>query len=90
MLDNELIVATRLVDAHSPERQHLVAILKADSRAALALAKPGSTNLGTVILEAEVNMAGCRARQVRDLALDPQARQTLFDERLDAAIELAN
>ena len=50
--------------------------------AALALPEPGRADLGILILEAEVNMAGCRARQVRDFALDPEPRDALLEQGL--------
>ena len=49
LLEDELVVATWLVETDTPEGQNLVAILETDGRSALALAKKGRTDLRRIV-----------------------------------------
>ena len=53
----------------------------------VALAEHGAAELGGFVLEREVPVAGGGARQVRDLALQPQRRQAALQQRAGLAVE---
>jgi hypothetical protein len=63
-----LIIAAGLVDADSTKYENLVAVLQADRRAALPLPKEGRANLRRIVFQAEINVAGGRLGDIRNLA----------------------
>ena len=69
-LDNQLVVAARLVQTDSAEADHLVAVVGPEVQPALALAEEGAAQLGAGVLEAEVDVSGCWSGEVGDLPDD--------------------
>ena len=88
LLDDQLKITALLVQAHAAVSEHAVAVLETNSRSPLALPEPRGANLGTVILEAEIDVSGGGPGQVGDFALDPQPSDTLLEQGFRAAIEL--
>ncbi len=84
---DELVVAALLVQAHATPHQHARAVPRREPRHEIALAEHGAAELGGFVLEREIPVARGGARQVRDLALQPQRRQAALQQRASLAVE---
>jgi len=80
LLDDHLIVAARFVEADLAKDQRLVAVFEIDRWATLALAEECTAHLRSVVLEAEIDMAGCWPGQVGYLAFNPDTRNAVFQQ----------
>jgi hypothetical protein len=87
LLDQQLVIAARLVEADSPARHHQLAFARCEWREGIALAKHSAAQLRVAILEREIPVARARAREVRDLTLYPDRPQPGFQQDPCLAIE---
>ena len=87
MLDDELKLAARFIQRDAPacDDVHAVGRLEAQPRAA-RLEHRAADECGRV-LQRKVEMAGARAREVRDFAFEPDQRQRVFDEVAREAVQ---
>ena len=90
MLDNQLVVAAGLVNAHAAVGKDLVTVFEPDRWPALPLAEKRRTNLGAVVFEAEIQVPRGRPGEVRNLAFNPDSGDALLKQGLRPAIELAD
>src|SRR5690606_37000109 len=89
-LRDELVLAARLVQAHAPENEHLVAVFERDARAPLALAEPAAADLRGGVFQAEVEVARGGACQVRNLAFHPNVPHAALDRLADYTVQVGN
>ena len=87
LLDDELVVPTRLVQADLAKCEYFVTVLEADRRATLSLPEPGRPNLGLFVLQAEIDVPGGGSGQVRDFSFDPDLADAVFEQRFGPAGE---
>ena len=83
MLDDDLIITTRLIDADTAPDNHLQAILGPELQIAVAVPEARSLHLGALVLEREVHVAGGVVFEVRDLALKPEFAELVLQGSLD-------
>ena len=79
-LDHELVLAAIGVHVEPAEGQHLQAVLDLEAHAPAPPAEEHAAELGGVVLQREVGVAGRGRAQVADLALDPHRRESLLEE----------
>ncbi len=72
VLDDELIVATRLINAYAATRQNLLPGLRREPHTHIPLAKHRATELRVPIFHREIPVAGRGHREIRQLSLDPE------------------
>ena len=72
VIDDELVVAARLVQADPAPHQHVHAVPRGEARQQVSLPEHGAAHLGGVVLEREIPVAGAGAGKVGDFALQPQ------------------
>src|SRR5208282_2007509 len=87
--DVHLILATKLVDAYGAAHGNFEAVLGAKFDSAQLVAKAGAADLGLLVLQREVDVAGLRRVGVGDFSLDPQVLELAFEQIADARGELA-
>src|SRR5688572_32636910 len=73
VLDHDLEFATRLVEADPSARDDLGAILDRELHQLIAAAEHAAAHLRRVVLEREIPVSRGRSREVRHLALAPEA-----------------
>ncbi len=77
---DQLVVAARLVQADPAANQYLHAFLRLEAQQLVAVAEHGAPDLGTAVLESEIQVAGRGAGEVGEFSLEPDARQALFQQ----------
>src|SRR5690606_2663397 len=87
VIQDELIVAPRLVQAHATACLDVHPVFGREARQQVSLPEHGAANLRGLILQREVPVAGGGARQVRHLAFDPERRQAALEQHPSLAIE---
>jgi hypothetical protein len=90
VLDEQLVVAARLVQADAPAHQKLLARDRAQIEQPVAGAEHRRAHLGVLVLEREIPVPGRRAGKIRELALHPHQRQMGFEQLARAAIQRRN
>ena len=68
----------------------MIAIAEADRRASLALSEKRRSDLRRFVFQPEVDVARGGPGEIGNLALDPEAGESLVEQGLDATIELAD
>ena len=71
VIDDDLELATGLVEAHATSCEHPGAVLDREAHQHAAVAEHRAANLGRFVLQREIPVARGGARQVRDLAFEP-------------------
>jgi hypothetical protein len=90
VVDHELEFAARLVQRDLGPQQHLLAVLRLESDAAIASLEHRRAALRFFVLQREVPVARSGAGKIRNFALDPQAADALGKHLLDLEIERRN
>src|SRR5699024_5307759 len=90
VLDNQLIIATRRVQADTRPYADSRPILQRHAQQARPVLEQGATDLGLVILERKINMPRTWPGQVGYFALDPQQAEAVFQKFTRGLIELAD
>ncbi len=80
VLDVELEFAARLVDRRRRAHLHLQAVAQRERDVLRLLAEEHAAHLRLRVLQVEVAMAGRGAREIRNLAADPDQAQVPFDD----------
>src|SRR5207245_8712112 len=78
-LDDHLVFPAGGVDLEAPERQHVQAVLGLEADAAQAVPEEHDADLGLVVFEREVRVAGAGDTEIADLALDPERHDLLLE-----------
>src|SRR5690606_16330570 len=89
-VENHLVVAAPFVQADPATGTHQQAVAQVHAHPGGILAEQGAAYLGATVLEGEIHVAGRRARQVGQLALDPDLREDLLQQSARPGIELAD
>ncbi|KPW14438.1 Uncharacterized protein ALO42_05453 [Pseudomonas syringae pv. atrofaciens] len=89
-IENQLIVATTFKQRNLAAHLDLQAVLERLTHPRCALPEQRAAYLRARVLQREVHMARGRAREVGDLALDPDAAEHVFQQHAGAAVELAD
>ena len=79
-LDHELVLAALGVDLEAAEGQDLQAVLELEAHAPGPAAEQHAAELGALVLQREVGVAGRGRAQIADLALDPHRRESLLED----------
>src|SRR5579862_9618023 len=87
MLSDELVVAARLVEADPAADQDLLSVLGRESHRRVLHPKHRATQLGVAIFEREIPMARGWGREIRQLALDPDDAESLFQKQANLAVQ---
>ena len=90
VLDVDLIFAAGFVDADRAAHGDVQAVLGAELDAALLLLEENAADLGAVVLEREVDVAGLGFAAVGNFAFDPDVGELFAEEVADAGGELAD
>ncbi len=90
VLDNQLVVAAGLIEAQFRPHLNLLSGLGAEAQACIGAAEHGAADLGAIVLEREIPVAGRGARQVGQFPLHPQRGIVPLQQALDRAVELAD
>src|SRR5690606_9597038 len=83
VLADDLIFALRVVDAESPAREHVLAVLRPEREIPHGRAEHHRLDLRAAILEREVEVTGVPVAAVRDLAFDPDLGKARFEKVAD-------
>ncbi len=89
-IENQLIVAAAFKQRNFAAHLDLQAVLERLTHTRRALPEQRAAYLRPRVLQREVHMARGRAREVGDLALDPDAAEHVFQQHAGAAVELAD
>ncbi len=89
-LDEQLVLAAGGVDAEPAAGDDFQAVAQVELHAQGEAAVEGDLERRFLVLEGEVNVAGRRAGQVGDLALDPDVGVSVLQESLDRAGQLSD
>ena len=89
-VDDQLIVTATFIQADPAAGTDLLPVAHRESHPGGILAEQGTANLRAVILQGEVHVSGAGARQVGQLALDPDTREDVFQQLSGAGVELAD
>src|SRR5262249_17005576 len=89
-LADELVLAAHGVDVEVGERQDVEAVLGGEAEPSDAALEEDGPDLGPLVLQREVDVAGAVDPEVRDLALDPQPAEAGFELVLDRPGELGD
>src|SRR2546426_177288 len=89
-LDVNLIFAALLVDADAAAHGDLQTVLGAELDAALLLLEVNAANLGAIIFQSEINVAGLRFAAVGDFALDGDVGKIFGQQVADLSGQLAD
>ena len=87
VVDDELILAARLVEARARAHEDLLAVRELEAEAARGQAEHRAAHLRLGVLQRPIEMPGGGAGKVRDLALDPDRAEAGFDEAPRLAIQ---
>ena len=90
LLDDQLVVAARLVQADPAVGQHLVAVLEPIVGPRWRWRKKARPDLCRIVLEREIDVPGRGPREIREFAFDPDAAESLLEQRFRLAVELAD
>ena len=87
MLDDELVFAARLVQAHARAGHHQHSLLGPESQQGIALPPHGAAHLGLGVLEREIPMAGGGRGEIRQFPFQPEHGQAGFKQQPHLFIE---
>ena len=87
VLHDELELAALGVEADLRMGEHLHAVVRRESQRSVVHAEHRAPHLAALVLEREVDVPGARAREVGDLALDPDGRERLLENRTGVEVE---
>ena len=90
VIDDQLELASRLVQADAGPQQDLHAVARRDPDREVALAEHRAAHLGVLVLEREIPVPRRRAGQVRKLPGDPERRQAGLEQPARLAIQAAD
>jgi hypothetical protein len=88
VLDDELIVAARLVHADTAASEHQLAGARRESGGDISLPEHGAADLRIAILEREVPVAGSRLREIRQLPFNPDDAEAALEEQAHLSVQL--
>src|SRR4029077_4487890 len=86
VLDDELVLAPRLVDADAAADQHLRAAAGREADQRVLHPEHGAAQLRVPVLEGEVPVAGRWLREVRQLPLHPQHTEPALEKHAHLAV----
>src|SRR5213080_456438 len=86
VLDDELVLAPRLVDADAAANQHLRAGTGREADERVLRPEHRAAQLRVPVLEGEVPVAGGRLREVRQFPLNPQHTEPALQQRAHLAV----
>src|SRR5262249_61908966 len=89
-LADELVLAAHGVDVEVGERQDMEAVLGGEAEPPDSALEEDGPDLGPLVLQREVDVAGAVDPEVRDLALDPQPADAGLELVLDRPGELGD
>ena len=88
-IDDELVLAAGFVQADAPASRDLHAVLGVDAHAGGGGTEHRAAQLGAVVLQREVQVAGGGPGEVGDLAFHDDSGKSRFQVQLDLAVQLA-
>ena len=87
---DQLQLAALLVNADAAADQHVQAILRAKAEKHRLAAEENDGKLGVGVLQREIDVAGGRGPEVRNLAFDPDVAVLLLDKLAHLSDQIAN
>ena len=87
VLDHQLILAPRLVNAHATARENMLTIVRPKVQHSISLSKHGATNLRGFVLHSPIQMPRRRPRKPRNLTLHPHDTQPILDHPASLPVE---
>ena len=87
VIDDQLVLAARLVQRHLGAQQYLLPVYRLKSDAAVTPAKHRRAALCPVILQGKIPVTGGGACKVRNLALDPQRTEPTTEQGFDFEVK---
>ena len=90
VVDDGLKVAACLEQRQAAAHHGLHAVIRPEAHQAVAVGEQHTAQLRSVVLEAEIPVAGGMPVEVRDLSLHPNEPKALFDEQSRFGVDLAD
>ena len=90
MIDDELVLAARLVQPDSRPHQHFLAVPRGEGTQHISLPEHGAANLRGGVFEREIPVAGAGPGEIGDFRFQPQAAEAALQQHPDLAIEPRN
>src|SRR5690554_2297684 len=89
-IEDHLVVAAPLIEADPAAGAYQQAVTQVHAHPGRVLPEQGTAHLGAAVLEGEIQVAGGRAGQVRQFALDPDRGEDFFKQSPRAGVELTD
>ncbi len=90
VIDDELVLAARLIQADASAHQHLLPILGRKGTQHISLAEHAAAHLRGGILQRKIPMSGAGPGEIGDLPLEPEAAEAAFQQHPHLAVEARN
>src|SRR6202022_1997497 len=90
VIDDELVLAARLVQPDAGPNQHFLTIPRREGAQHIPLPEHGAANLRGGVFEREIPVPGAGSREIGDLRFQPQAAESALQKHSDLAIEPRN
>ena len=90
VIDDELVLAARLVQPDAGPHQHLLAVPRGEGAQHISLPEHGAANLSGGVLQRKIPVAGAGFGEIGDFRLQPEAAEAALQQHSDLAIEPRN
>src|SRR5690606_23621230 len=89
-VEDQLIIAASLEQRNLAAHFHCQPVAQCLAHTQGVLPEQRTANLGVLVLEGEIDVAGSGAGEVGDLAFDPNLGEYVFEQQSSTAVELAD
>jgi hypothetical protein len=87
VIDHQLVLATRLVEADARSHQHLLAVPHGKGAQQISLPEHAAANLCSGIFEREIPVSGAGPGKIGDLRFQPQTAESALQQQPNLSIE---
>jgi hypothetical protein len=87
VIDHELILAARLIQADARAHQHFLAVARREGTQHISLPEHAAAHLRSGVFQRKVPVPGTGLGQIGNLGFQPEAGETALQQRAHLAIE---